>query len=130
MSCQQKLRYEPIDDRIVDHGTILYPRHNVFTFMGCVLARSGMGLLLLQPKLSQRIRHTIIVIMVVALIIFFVKYVNNVAHDTLNWKNYPLMLISYSIALYLISIHKESEAGMLVIADALAGLHLDMMSAW
>jgi succinate dehydrogenase hydrophobic anchor subunit len=60
--------------------------------------------------------------MVVALIIFFVKYVNNVAHDTLNWKNYPLMLISYSIALYLISIHKESEAGMLVIADALAGL--------
>ncbi len=127
--CPEWSRGEPIDDRIVDHSTALYPHHNAFTHMGCVLIRTTLGLTLMRTNLSPAIRMTIIRIIIVVLIMFGVKYISQTVNETMTWKVYPRTLIAYSSALYLMSQHQEQQAGLLIIVDALMGLQSRHMAS-
>lgn len=129
VSCESNLALEPIDDKIVDHSTILYPHHNVFTHMGCVLLRTSIGITLMRNNLSPKTRMSIIYVIIIALIFFGSKYLTQMSHQVLTWKVYPRMLISYSTALYLISQHKEQSAGLIIIMDALMGLQSRHMAS-
>ncbi len=122
VNCSSNAALEPIDDNIVDHSTLLYPHHNVFTHMGCVLFRTTIGLTLMRDNLSPKIRMSIIYLMIIVLILFSSKYVSQVSNGITTWKVYPRMIISYIAALYLLSKHKEQSAGLLIIVDALMGL--------
>lgn len=127
--CYGSPRLEPIDDKIVDHSTALYPRHNVFTHMGCVLLRTTIGLTLMRHNLSPTIRMTIIQIIVIVIILFGYKYITHTVNQVQTWKVYPRMLITYLSALYLINRHDEQSAGVLIIVDALMGLQSRHMAS-
>jgi hypothetical protein len=131
MKCPiKKQRYEPIADELVDHGTLLYPNHTIYTHLGCTLFRSVIGISLMSKSLSPQSRKTIILMIVSVLIIFAWKYLYNVVmHDIPFWKAYPRMLLAYSVALYLIHIKQESYAGMLIVADALMGIQSRHMAS-
>lgn len=80
------------------------------------------ALLLVNPALSPRMLNGIIVVMMISIIIFSFKYMINFSNDTVVWKSYPRMLISYTTALYLISQKQTNLAGMIVMFDTLMGL--------
>lgn len=127
--CRGSTRLEPIDDKIVDHTTALYPKHNVFTHMGCVLLRTTIGLTLMRRNLSPNIRMTIIRIIIIVIILFGSKYISHTVNQVQTWKVYPRMLITYIASLYLISQHNEQAAGVLIIVDALMGLQSRHMAS-
>lgn len=126
MSCPiMKHRYEPIADELTDHGTILYPNHTVFTHLGCVLLRTFIGIKLISPEpKSDACLRNIIIIMIISMFIFGMKYFSHVIlRDTIYWKCYLRMLVAYSSALCLIFMGQQNFAGLIIITDALMGMN-------
>ncbi len=113
---------EPIPKKLEDRSLALYPNHNVYTHLGCVAIRTGLGLALINPNITKGNRKVIIYIIIIALIIFGIKYLRTVVNNITLWKSYLRMLVSYSAALYLTTIHQDSSAGLLIIADALIAM--------
>ncbi len=110
---------EPIPDDLVDKSLSYYPRHNVYTHLGCAVLRTGLGLTLINPNIDKNTRSAIIYIIIIALIVFGIKYLKVSANNIILWKSYLRMLVAYSAALYLTTINQDSSAGLLIIADAL-----------
>lgn len=125
MSCpMMSSRFDPIADELLDKSLKLYPNHTIYTHLGCVLLRTVMGLLLINPSLSPMVRNILIGIIVLSLVVFGYKYLSkNVMNDVVYWKAYPRMLVAYSSALCLISMKQEKLAGLLIIADGLMGIN-------
>lgn len=122
MSCLRSARLEPIHDSLEDKSLILYPNHNVYTHLGCVAIRMALGLILTSPSLSEKLRFSIMLLMLIVLVIFAVKYIHSALDNITLWKSYPRMLLAYSSALYLIKTKQEPLAGMIIIVDALMGV--------
>lgn len=117
-------RFETIPDRISDKSLKLYPYHNVLTHLGCALMRTAIGISLINPKINSKKRNSIIFVMIMAMIVFGMKYLYIVIYkDTPLWKSYLRMLVAYSSALCLISMGQNQFAGVIVIADALMGMN-------
>ena len=118
---------EPIHNSVIDPTTILYPNHNVFTHLGCVLVRVGLGLSIMNiGKDSDKNKviskhNTIVVLLTILIIVFLVKRIK-MDKETFYWKSYIRMLVAYSVALFMVMRKEYSNAGLLVIVDALMGL--------
>ena len=122
MSCPvMKMRNEPIADTITDKS-LVYPYHTVFTHLGCVLLRTVVGVTLINPNLTDHTRKVIIMILVMAILLFGIKYIKLIKKDIILWKSYLRMIVAYTSALYFIASKQENLAGMIVIMDALIGL--------
>lgn len=78
-------------------------------YFGCVAFRLGLGLALLDARLSPRARLVALYIIVTALVIFGLRF-------------YPRVVLAYSAALYLALQRQEQAAGIIVIVDALIGV--------
>ena len=114
--------HDPMPDELEDKGLVNYPNHTMLTHLGCVLIRTCMGVALTNPTLSHKARTRIIFIMLMAIFVFGMKYINKIVLEgNLMWKFYPRMIAIYSVALYLILKKRESLAGILVIVDAMIG---------
>lgn len=123
MSCpMMKMRYEPIADEIVDKSLQLYPNHTAFTHLGCVALRVIIGAALIHPSLPNHGRQAIIIVLLLSILLFGFKYSQMFKSDTIYWKSYLRMIVSYSTALYLLSIEEDKSAGLIVIADAIIAL--------
>ena len=125
MSCPfVKPRYEPIADEFIDHDLILYPHHNTFTHLGCVLLRTSLGIMLISPNLTEMTQRKISLIIICAILLFGFKYFTKVIwQNTTYWKSYLRMLVAYSTALCLINMKQAKFAGLIIISDALIGLN-------
>lgn len=108
---------EPIPDALVDHTTMLYPRHNMLTHLGCVLLRTSIGAsLICSPQASL----VVIIVLTLVLIMFISKY--SKMRNVKTWKCYPRAIIIYATCLYLIAKKEHKSAGVLLIMDGLMGL--------
>ena len=126
MSCpMMRSSLEPIADELLDKSLVLYPRHTVYTHLGCALLRMAMGLLLIGwGGSNETIRNVIIVIMILAILVFGKKYKDKIVDgQETYWKSYPRMLVAYSSALALVKMKEEKLAGLVVMADALMGMN-------
>lgn len=122
MVCPFAKGSEPIADIVVDTTTSLYPRHTIYTHLGCVCLRTVLGLFLLNSELDHKHKMKVIVLFLVILLIFGSKYWSFLTNNTVVWKSYPRTLIAYASALYLIYKDQSRSAGMLVLVDGLMGL--------
>jgi hypothetical protein len=122
MACPFAKASEPIADIVVDKTTSLYPRHTVYTHLGCICLRTVLGLVLLNSELDHKNKTRSIVLFLVILLMFGCKYLSFLAHNTVVWKAYPRTLMAYASALYLIHKNQSRSAGMLVLVDGLMGL--------
>ncbi len=106
-----------IDNCANDTSTI-YKHHNVFTHLGCVMLRVGIGYAIsMQPSTTIH-RSSIIWFLCLVLAIFVTKFASNMYSNTLTWKAYQRTVISYLGSLLFALNHRYSEAGLLIIADA------------
>lgn len=120
MSCLRPRHFEPIADDLEDQSLLLYPNHSIYTHMGCIALRTGIAIALMNPTLSSQTRNALLVIIIVAFVVFAIKYLRTA--NVAIWKSYPRMLIAYGTAAYLVHTHRESYAGMLILVDALMGV--------
>lgn len=118
MSCPYRSADQPIADVVLDKTTMLYPNHTVYTHLGCVLIRICLGLVLLNSDLGTVHKKAFVCLFVAILLMFTVKYMT-----TKNvWKCYPRTLLAYSAGLVSLARGAPSNAGILVIVDALLGV--------
>ncbi len=111
---------EQLAPEIIDPSLLI--KHNEYSHMGCVLLRSIIGITLISNA-STRIKKTITMIMIVTLLIFTFKYIFVVLiGKKILWKNYPRFIFMYTMALYLLHIHEDRLAGLIIIMDAMMGL--------
>lgn len=119
MNCPiMKPRYDPIPDELLDKTLSYYPNHTMWTHLGCVLLRLVLGMFIIGST-SPKTKNILICILSLAIVVFGSKFMTLYKEDTTLWKFYPRMVMSYSIAIYLILKNKQDLAGMLVILDAI-----------
>lgn len=115
----------------LNDDTTTYKEHNIFTHLGCVLLRIILGLLVITDTFNLSVQKNKIIFMVLIMILIFlftVKYINLVSNGKLVWKVYLRMIIAYTCNVILIKQNYFKEAGMLMIIDALMGLQSRQIS--
>ena len=123
-------KFDTIPDEIADKSLLMYPYHNVITHLGCSLLRISVGITLINPNITPKKRNTMIFIIIIALLVFGIKYIRfQVIKDTPLWKSYLRMLVAYSTALCLLTMKQDQFAGIVVIADALMGINSRHMAS-
>lgn len=109
-----------IPNRLQDLETIYYKKNNkhhpLLNYLGCVILRIIIGLLIFNNLLSPIV---IYILSVLILLFFGNKFINS----SLTWKNYPRTVLVYSL-LPIFTKYKSDHnyGGLLVIMDALMGL--------